>query len=60
MRLGILVVGFTKAMLPELIEDKTVYVIKKHWAGEGYDMVPIAKATEEDLLSDNIAIIRIT
>ena len=57
--MGISVIKVTNANLMEIIADESVYVIKNHWAGNGYDMVPVGKANVSDLLSENVLIVKI-
>lgn len=49
----------TEANLVETIKDESVYVIKKAWFHDGYDMMPIGRADVRDILADDVAIIKI-
>ena len=58
--MGISVVGINKANLMEVIMDDSVYVIKKKWCGDGFQMIPVKSADVKDLMSEDVLIVRIT
>jgi hypothetical protein len=58
--MNISVIGITKANLMDVITDRSVYVIKKRWTRDSYDMTPIEEADVKDLFSEDVLIVRIT
>ena len=52
-------VEVTTENLMELIADPDIYVIKEGFFGNGYRMCPIKEANISDILSKNVAIIRV-
>lgn len=58
--MNISVIGVNKANLLETINDSSVYVIKKSYFADDYQMIPIKKADVNDLVSDKVLIVRIT
>ena len=58
--MNISVIGVNKANLMEIINDKTVYVIKQdYWHKDRFVMTPISKADVNDLVRDDVLIVRI-
>lgn len=58
--MNISVIGVTKANLMDVITDDSVYVIKEHYFDKNrYMMEPVKKADVDDLLSDNVLIVKI-
>jgi hypothetical protein len=57
--MNISVVGVNKANLMDVITDNSVYVIKKDYFRPGWRMEPIAKADVNDLLSEDVLIVKI-
>jgi hypothetical protein len=54
-------IGVTKANLMDVISDDSVYVIKHHWIHKDqYEMVPVKKADVNDLLSEDVLIVKVT
>lgn len=58
--MNITVIGVNKANLMEVITDDSNYVIKKAWLANDWMMIPIKKADVNDLLSDNVLIVKVT
>ena len=59
--MNITVIGVNKNNLMEVINDPSVYVIKRLWTHtDKLAMIPIEEADVKDLLSEDVLIVKIT
>lgn len=59
--MNISVIGVNKANLMDIINDETVYVIKKRWTHtDQLYLIPVKEADVGDLMSDDVLIVKIT
>ena len=59
--MNISVIGVNQANVMEIINDESVYVIKKKWPHtDRLYLVPVKEADIGDLMSDDVLIVKIT